>query len=619
MMPAELSPGGRRLAWGIIAAASLIMLLLITDGRPWTLFASGAFSSNFYDAQADALTRGDLAVDPSVASIEGIGQGEHGTHLYYGILLALLRVPLALVTDSLFGQLTRVSILVAYTLALVLSVHLAHAARLVVGREPDERDQWRVALLLLAVAASPALYAFGWISVYHETELWAFTLALAALVCAVRLITMPRRSWAYGAAIASSLCTMTRASVGVGVTVATLIALVVAYRPSVGRMIGPALATVAGGVVHGIVNTARFGGPWEIPVVDQVQTSIEPARARWFAEHGNSFFGLEFVPSNLLQYLRPDAVRFERVVPFVRFSPPATELNGVDFESITPAASLTVAATLLLVLAGGGVVWAIRERRLALLAMIVGTAMAAVPTLALGFVANRYLIDFLPMLALAAAVAVWLEAPTWLPVRVLTIALVTWGVVVNATLGVWSGQAANPGFVEGRFRLDERLFDPPSPGLIQLADATDGTPFGTFAIDADANRCHGVYVVGDEGWTAVERSPGDRRVAGTVPMGDVRLVDNPAWTLDLRADGVVLFGADGQEHVLATIDAPDGATIDFTVVSDPITGERFGDIDGTVFFLPQSVLDSGPMGAASDEAAPLCRLLTDRLGEDALG
>ena len=618
LMPTGLPEDTRRLSRGIIAAASLVMLLLLTDGRPWTLFSSGAFTSDFYDAQAESLTHGRLAVDPSVASIEGIVQGDE-THFYYGIFLALVRVPVALVTDSLSGQLTRLSILLAYALALVLTVHLAHAGQQLVGREPDDRDRWRVAVLLLAVAASPALFTFGYATVYHETELWAFTLALAALVGAVRLVTTPERRWAYGAAVACSLCTMTRASVGAALTGAVLVALVVAYRSAIARLIGPALVAVAGVAVHAAVNTARFGGAWNLPLSDQVLTGIEPARARWFAEHGNSFFGAEFVPSNLLQYLRPDALRIERVVPFVRYGPPAAELNGIDFESNTPATSLTVAATLLLLLAVAGVVWAVRERRFAVLAMVAATAAAGLPTLAAGFVANRYLVDFLPALALAAALAVWLTPPGRLPVRGLVVALVAWGALVNASLGVWSGGGTEAGFVEGRFRLDERLFDGPAPGVARLADITDRTPFGTVVVDVEDGRCHGVYAVAGKGLTMIERSAGDRMVAGTARPGDARLVDNAAWTLDLEANGDVVYRSDDDLQVLATVDPSAGTAVDYTVVADPVTQERYGLVDGTMFHLPQSVLDGPPFRSGAAAPGPLCRLMTERLGDDLAG
>jgi hypothetical protein len=613
MMPSGLSPASRRLAWQIIAAAVLVMLLLLTDGRPWTLFSSGEFSSDFYDAQARSLAHGKLAVDPEVASFEGIVQGDE-THLYYGIFLAVARVPITLLTHSLSGQLARLSILLAYALSLVATVHLAYAGQQLVGRQSDDRDRWRIALLLLAVAASPALFTFGWITVYHETEMWALTLALAALACALRLLTTPSRRWAYGAGAAASLCTTTRASVGMAVTGAVLVSLVVAYRSSIRQFVGPALAALAGCVVHGIVNTVRFGGPWDIPVLDQVQTK-DPGRRRWFAEH-DGFFSAEFVPSTLLQYVRPDAIRIERIVPFVRYGPPAVELNGVDFESNTPTTSLTVAATLLVILAVAGVVWALRERRFALLGMIATTAVAVVPTLMIGFTANRYLIDFMPALALAAAVAVWLTPPAQLPIKPLVVALVAWGVIVNVALGIWSGRAIDTGFVEGRFRLDDRFFDGSSPGVILASDVTDRTAFGTIAVDAVAGRCQGVYVVDGSGVSTLERSGGDHMIAGTTSPRGARLVDNGAWRLDLRASGAVIYEGAGKRRVLTTIDTPLGRSVDYTVVVDPNTREHYGVVDGTLFYLPTSTLDGPRLADDGDPPGPLCLLMTDRLGRD---
>jgi hypothetical protein len=302
------------------------------------------------------------------------------------------------------------------------------------------------------------------------------------------------------------------------------------------------------------------------------------------------------------------------MVPFVRFGPPATELNGIDFESNTPATSLTLSATLLLVLAVVGVVWAVRTRRFGFLTMVVAAGAAGLPTLAFGFVANRYPIDFLPALALAAAVAVWLEPPTRLPVRGVVLGLVAWGMFVNVSLGVWWSHAADPGFIEGRYGLDERLFDGASPGVARVADVTDRAIFGTVALDADDDRCHGVYVVGYKGWTVAERTPGDRVLEGSAAMADGSLVDTGVWTLDLRDDGDVVYSADGRDRLLATVDAAAGTLLDYTIVADPVTDERYGVVGSTFFYLPVDVLDGPPLGARTGDPGRLCRLMTERLG-----
>ena len=201
MMPADLSPAERRLARTLIAIVGVAMLLLVTQGRPWELFARGAFSSDFYDAQAEAILHGRLAIDPKVAAMEGFRVKPNETHIYFGVMLAIARLPVVLFTDSLAGQLSRLSILLAYVGGLVAAVHLAQATRLLVvpglgsrlarqraaaddpaadddAPEPDSPKpddgtadpepeparadgRWRIATFIVAMALSPALFAGG--------------------------------------------------------------------------------------------------------------------------------------------------------------------------------------------------------------------------------------------------------------------------------------------------------------------------------------------------------------------------------------------------------------------------------------------------------------------------
>ena len=91
-------------------------------------------------------------------------------------------MPFQLFGDLFTSRLVRVSMLIAVVVMCRWSARLARAARPVVRsqanrrRAPDER--WPIGIFTAAVAFSPALFAAGWISVYNETELWAFTLAL---------------------------------------------------------------------------------------------------------------------------------------------------------------------------------------------------------------------------------------------------------------------------------------------------------------------------------------------------------------------------------------------------------------------------------------------------------
>ena len=99
------------------------------------------------------------------------------------------------------------------------------------------------------------------------------------------------------------------------------------------------------------LNLAKFGTLFDLPADRQLLSLQNPARAAWFAGNDGSFFSPRFLPTTVVQYLRPDALRFERLVPFVRFGPLATELGSYPLEANTPASSLPASATLLFVLA----------------------------------------------------------------------------------------------------------------------------------------------------------------------------------------------------------------------------------------------------------------------------
>jgi hypothetical protein len=366
------------------------------------------------------------------------------------------------------------------------------------------------------------------------------------------------------------------------------------------------------------VNTARFGSPTALPVNDQLLTKVEPARAGWFAAHGDSFFSLEFVPSTLLAYLRPDALRVERVLPLVRFGPTPAELGGVEFESITPTTSLTVSATLLTILAVVGVVWVVRHRRWAVLGIVAAGALAAGPTLALGFLANRYLLDLLPPMVAAAAVAVWSVRPGRPVVVGAGLAvLVAWGLVVNVALAVWTAQVHAPGFFRDRLRLDAAVFPAPSPGIVTERALDPGDDlFGTLAVDrgpGDDEPCHGVYVAGVTGITALERTEGDRRLTTTVPFGDATIVDNGAWALHLRAGGDLVLTTPGGQAAIGSIDGRPGDRIEVEVVADPVTGEQFVEAGGRFVYLPPAVSNGPGLAPEAGEPGPLCELADERL------
>lgn len=577
----EADRAAARVARIVTVTAAIVFLLVVTRWRPWDLFDRAGYSADFYDEQARSFWRGRLSVRPEVATIEGF-LVDGRTYLYYGPFLAIARLPFALFGDLFAGRLVRISLLAAFVTLCTATFHLGRLGIDWWSMQRPARDathdHLRIGTLVAAVAGSPALFLTGWVSVYHETELWAATFAVWAMVGALRFANDPTRRHALltgGAVVAAVL---TRATVGIGIAVGVVaIALSIRRRaPSLSRGV---LAACLGGIgLHMALNVARFGSLLSLPATDQVLTLQNPDRAAWFAGNDGSFFGLRFLPTTLVQYLRPDTIRFERLLPFIRFGPPASDLGSYPVESNTPASSLTATATLLVIAAVIGLVVLARGRAWHWLALAGGAALASAPSFAIGFIANRYLVDMLPLLIVLAAPGV---AAIAVPAsrgarRLLAVgvgALVLFGLWSNVALATWTQNIKEPGFVALRYDVDDLLFGDPAPGLIELRATTPVPRDGVVGIDP---ACAGVYVAEQGRWVALERD-GTREVSGPlrfdVGEGDG---DGPDGDRPDRDETVVATGPDWR--IVASRD-DDRTTVtyrlevggDATMESDPIS------------------------------------------------
>jgi hypothetical protein len=309
-----------------------------------------------------------------------------------------------------------------------------------------------------------------------------------------------------------------------------------------------------------------------------VLTLLDADRAAWFEGNDNTFFGFGFLPTTIVHYLRPDAFAVERLAPFIRFGPRAHEFGSYPLESNTPASSLTASATLLVVLAAIGAVIAIRHRHSRLLGLLAGAAVAAGPTLAIGFVANRYLVDLLPgFVVLGAVAAADFSTRRRTAAIVAVAALAFWGAWINTALATWLGQIERPGYTALRYQLDDAVFGGTPPGVVQLDPDRPVPRDGVVGIDGP---CDGLYIATGDNWVALELADGTRRVTGS---------------FDPTIDGIVLFDAEGGGRITVTPSGRgdalvaahhrgdgttiEGAAIDWDgddvrieIVSDPVSG-----------------------------------------------
>lgn len=560
--------GARR----VVMAATVLFLLLVCRWQPWTLFDRAGFSNDFYDEQARAFWRLRLDVPAEVAGPEGF-LIDGRTYLYFGPFLAVLRMPFVVLGDWVDERLVRVSMIVAYVLSCLGALRLLHAVAARMHRPVTPR---RAAWFAALVAAGPTLSAAGWDSVYHETELWALALFLLALAAALELAAAPTTRAVTVCGVLTAATVLTRASIGYGAVVALLAVAVAVFRRHRAMSL-PIIAWAVGGLAASVLlNVAKFGTLIDLPAERQVLTLQDPGRAEWFAGNGGSFFSPRFLPTTVVHYLRPDAVRVERLVPFVRFGPLATEYGDYPLEGNTPSSSLPVTAGALVALAAIGGVMAVRRRHRWAVPALAAAGVAAAPTLLIGFVAQRYLIDLLPMVLVPAAIAVAGLSATGSRVwrgarRALTLAL-CWSVVANVAFATWISELKNPRFTAVRYAIDGTLFDGPPPGVVALSDVRSVPRDGVVAIDGG---CAGLYIAEQGSWVPLERADGRRtldlridRAAGVVTLsaasGDITiLVDDDSLTARWTgADGATAEGS------VAT----GGASTVVGIVSDPVVG-----------------------------------------------
>jgi hypothetical protein len=162
-------------------------------------------------------------------------------------------------------------------------------------------------------------------------------------------------------------------------------------------------------VLASALNIAKFGVPFGVPITDQVWSHVNAYRQRFLVANHNSEVGTEYVPTNVVTYLRPDNLSFSRVFPFVTLpTRPPKALGGVLFDKLYRTASVPASTPLLFLLSIWGVVTAFRPRAIGQVArtrlLLLAAASAGAALMLWGYIGPRYLGDFVPFLVLASAV-----------------------------------------------------------------------------------------------------------------------------------------------------------------------------------------------------------------------
>ena len=538
--------------------ALLVFGWLLTAGSG-DLLARDPFGSDWYDVQAKALMHGHWDMPRQVLSIDGFQVGSK-YYMYFGIWPSLLRMPLLAPFGSLSGKLTVPSMLLAFAVLLGGAAALYWRIRSLVRPEGG----WTRSEAAIAGAAiftigcgTTALFLASRAFVYHEAILWAAAWALVAYERIIAFAQRPSRGRIAVATLATTLSILSRVSIGVGPVIALALISVIELiriairrrpggdepplRPMIGRLERAGIraeatrswfvATVAAVVVplmaYMWMNISRFGSPFSIPWRSQVIAQLSRGHRAMLDANGGSLFGVKLIPSTLLQALRPDALGWSPVFPWVIFERfPTAVLGGAVFNKLDFTSSVSASMPVLVVLGVVGAIAAVwtgigRSRDLALLrTSLIGATTASAVALAFTFVAARYLGDWIPLLTMAgfAGLEVLLARRRiaarrlrWNVALVVVAVLAAFGVWVNFSLGL----------------VNQRLYAPSSPSVqasmlgfqYRLSDALGtGTPdlvlsarlparagaAGTTWIVRD---CDGMYWSDGRTWVPVQGRP----------------------------------------------------------------------------------------------------------------
>ena len=535
-------PQGRFLvASGAGAAVALALFtFVITRGRPDLL--QWQRSGDFYDAQAHAWLAGRWSIPDGILSIEKFLH-DGRAYMYQGPWPAVLRLPLAALTTRFDSRLTQLSMMLATLVAMAGTTRLHWRIRsLVRPATPLRRSDLATAALITFAVGGGSTFLFeasrAW--VYHEASLWGAAWTIVGIDAVVGCVQQPSRRRFAWAGLVITLAMYSRSSVALGGVAAMAILaggnLILrmprrggrtspwfawagsASRPD-GRVpvLAPALAAGIPVALYAAVNYIKFATLFSIPFYSQGFT-IEDAQRRQFLDANNgTLFGLKWVPTTVVQYIRPDALRFTAAFPFIDFPPPARPFGGVQFDLVDYASSLPSSMPVLAVLAALGVWALLRAPRqpsgtgvAALRGPALGALAGGITILPFAYVANRYLTDLIPALVilsligvhhlLARSTAVADHRPRWaVPVWVTLGVLLLAGVWVNLSLGLIFGRLYSSdvkddvaiGFLDTRYDVGQSLGREPFIPLQAGEGLPNDARRGQIAIIGD---CEAVYL-----------------------------------------------------------------------------------------------------------------------------
>ncbi len=371
--------------------------------------------SDFYDLQAEAMIHGHFWVTPSSLGIEGFLH-DGRIYTYFGPLLSIIRIPFLLIAPGLNGRLTAPSMLAAWMLtALFTSLLIWRVRTLLRGSVALGKGEATALGILVATVLGGTVFLFlasaPW--VYSEDLAWAVPTTVASVFVFIGILDRPTL-WnvvALGGLLLAGVLgrpTEGLACAGGALLIAVWFGCGLAGREHRRWATPMALAGVIPLGVAAAVNYLKFGAVLSLPLSEQVWTQENAHRRAFLAATGGKGYSLHFIPTMLWAFLQPLGLRAQPAFPWLTLPiQPPHVFGGFTIDSFYSTPSVPATMPLLFLLACWGVVVAVRRRSGRGARLIIPLLVTMVPLLALsvyGYIAPRYLADFLPFLILGSAI-----------------------------------------------------------------------------------------------------------------------------------------------------------------------------------------------------------------------
>ena len=637
----RLTTNERKWARFGVLGAVVVFWLLATCLQPWHLFAEGPYTSDFYDVQARSIVHGHLDVPADVAGLEGF-EVDGKTQLYFGIGPALLRLPLSGVSSVFDRRLSLLSELVALSVLGLAAARLLKRAKSLVVKAPNGSDWWYALFAAAASLGTPVLYFASSPRVYHEAEFWGAAAALAGLDLIIRWWRAPTRRHFLEAVALATFAAACRPSSGMSPAIALgLFGLILAWR----RRWTQALLVLIGSAVpllaFGIVNWMRFGSMFTVPFPLQVYSQFNVARQEMLRDNNNSFFGVKFVPTNLVRYFSPSAVSFQRLFPFVGWPAKPKVFGNVTFDTLAPTGSLLTGAPMLIPFAAVGAWWTVvRDRTREWTVIAIAALVSTFSTVTMAYIGHRFLADFVPLLLVLSSVGVWCVARSMRDrsKRLKRLVAIAFGLLF--LFGFWNQlglaisarafsnlrtEADPTAMIDFQYSIDEFLFGGDPPNVVRV-------PAGPLPTGAEASKgsivivgnCGAMYRSNGENWEVLERALGHGngfQMTGTIGSDWTPIVTAEDWTVSAKRlpDGVVFTRSDYDGIVSDPVALPEGdVTLSVTVDPNPI-GVVSVEYNGKQVFYSYAGdalnVKPGATWTSVPTSAPVCESLLNRFGK----